>query len=169
MELLIPGLLLVALMVWASTKIKKRAAGAFEPEFIETENYALQKPDGFLHVIGDEEHELRAYSKEFGKGDNTGIRQGTIEIDVFPGSDPKLVRDLVKNAAARSEVTTETSKVIGLNTDETANEMAVRAFYKIVGAGQQVYRLRCAVLPEYVADHQSKIEETLDSFIIKTK
>ena len=32
MELLIPGLILVALMVYASTKIKKAAAAAFEPE-----------------------------------------------------------------------------------------------------------------------------------------
>src|SRR5215218_10285538 len=118
MELLIPGLLLVALMVWASTKIKKTAADAFEAEFIETENYSLQKPDGFLHVIGDEEHELRAYSKEFGKGDNTGIRQATIEIDVFRGSDLESVRNSVKEAASKSEVTHQTPNVCELNTEE---------------------------------------------------
>jgi hypothetical protein len=168
MELLIPGLLLVALMVWASTKIKKQAADAFEAEFIETENYSLQKPDGFLHVIGDEDHELRAYSKEFGTGDKNGIRRATIEIDLFPGSDLKSVRDAVETAAAKSEVTTQSKSIIEVNTDEAANETAVRAFYRIVAAGNQVYRLRFAVLPEYLEDHRSRIDETLDSFIIKT-
>ena len=69
--LIILGLILVALMVWASTKIKKTAADAFEPEFIETDAYSLQKPEGFLHVIGDETHEFMAYSKDFGKGDES--------------------------------------------------------------------------------------------------
>ena len=168
MELLIPGLLLVALMVWASTKIKKTVADAFETEFIETENYSLQKPDGFLHVIADEEHELKAYSKDFGEGDNTGVRQATIEIDVFPGSDLSSVRDSVKNAAAGSQIISETANVCELNTDETANEIAVSAFYKIVAAEEQVYRLRFAVLPEYVDDYLSRVEKTLDSFIIRT-
>jgi|SRR5215203_3724684 len=168
MELLIPGLLLVALMVWASTKIKKTAADAFEPEFIETENYSLQKPDGFLHVIGDEEHELKAYSKEFGKGDKNGTRQATIEIDVFPDSDLRSVQDSLRNGASRSEVITETSTISELNTDESANEIDVSAFYKVVVAGDQAYRLRFAVLPEYVDDYRAKIEEAFDSFIIKT-
>ena len=168
MELLIPGLLLVALMVWASTKIKKHAADAFEPEFIETEDYALQKPDGFLHVIGDQEHELRAYSKGFGTGDNNGIRQATIEIDVFPATDLRSVRDSVRKAATESEVTTQATNVIELNAEESANEMTVSAFYKIVAAEKQIYRLRFAVLPEYLEDHRSRIEETLDSFTIKT-
>ncbi|MEO8573240.1 MAG: hypothetical protein ABI481_04665 [Pyrinomonadaceae bacterium] len=168
MELLIPGLLLVALMVWASTKIKKHAAGAFEAEFIETENYSLQKPDGFLHVLGADEHEFFAYSKDFGKGDDSGIRQATIEIDVFPGSGLGSVRDTVKSAATRSEVTIETATVSELNTDESANETIVSASYKIVAAHEEVYRLRFAVLPEYVEDYRPRIREAFDSFMIKT-
>jgi hypothetical protein len=168
MELLIPGLLLVALMVWASTKIKKHAADAFEAELIESENYSLQKPDGFLHVLGDEEHELSAYSKEFGKGDHTGIRQGTIEIDVYRGGNLKGVRDAVIDSAERADVTNETRRVCELNTDESANEIAVNAFYKIVATDASVYRLRFAVLPEYKDEYLRRIEDTLDSFDIKT-
>jgi hypothetical protein len=168
MELLIPGLLLVALMVWASTKIKKHAADAFKTEFIDTENYSLQKPDGFLHVIGDKDHELRAYSKEFGTDDKNGIRQATIEMDVFAAGDLRSVRDSVRKAAAKSELTGQSSDVVQLNTEESANETTVSAFYKIVAAGNRVYRLRFAVLPEYLESHRSRIEETFDSFIIKT-
>ncbi|MEO6333979.1 MAG: hypothetical protein ABIO91_03270 [Pyrinomonadaceae bacterium] len=168
MELLIPGLLLVALMVWASTKIKKQASDAFEAEFVETDNYSLQKPDGFLHVLGTDEHELFAYSKDFGKADSSGTRQATIEIDVFPSISLTAVRDTVESAAARSEVTIETAKFSELNTEESANEMAVSAFYKIVAAQGRTYRVRFAVLPEYLDDYRPRIGEAFDSFIIKT-
>lgn len=170
MELLIPGLILVALMVWASTKIKKRAADAFETEFIETENYSLQKPEGFLHVIDDPGHEFHAYSRDFGKGDNTGIRQATIDIDVFPYTRLETVRDLVKESASRAEIVgDETASVCRLGAEETANEIAFNAFYEIVAAENDVYRLRFAVLREHSDDFLRKIDETLDSFTVKTK
>jgi hypothetical protein len=155
-------------MVWASTKIKKTAADAFEPEFIETDAYSLQKPVGFLHVIGDEDHEFMAYSKDFGKGDNVGTRQATIEIDVLPGEDVSAVRDAITNSAESFDVTVDTPALSELNTEETANESAVSAFYKIVAEGDAVYRLRFAILNEHKDDYLRRIDETLDSFTIKT-
>jgi len=168
MELLIPGLILVALMVWASTKIKKTAADAFEPEFIETDVYSLQKPVGFLHVIGDEDHEFMAYSKDFGKGDNVGTRQATIEIDVLRGDDVDAVRDSTTDSAESFDITVDTPALSELNTEETANESSVSAFYKIVAADNSVFRLRFAVLPEHKDDYLRRIDDTLDSFTIKT-
>src|SRR4030095_7667083 len=168
MELLIPGLILVALMWWASTKIKKHAADAFEAERIETGSYSLQKPEGFLHVIGDEEHEFKAYSRDFGEGDNTGVRQATIELDVFPGGHLAEVRDVIKSSAAEARDRTGGKNICELEADETANEIDLKAFYKIVAAGDAVYRLRFAVLAEHTDDYLRKIEETLDSFIVQT-
>jgi len=168
MELLIPGLILVALMVWASTKIKKRAADAFEAEFIETETYSLQKPDGFLHVIGDEEHEFAAYSKEYGNGDNTGVRQATIEIDIFRDTNLASVLDSTRNSATTSEISEQTEMIVELKSEELANETSIRAFYKIVAEESSVYRLRFAVLAEHCDDHLRKMDETLDSFSVHT-
>ena len=168
MELLIPGLILVALMVWASTKIKKRAADAFEAEFVETETFSLQKPEGFLHVIGDPEHEFYAYSKEFGENDNLGFRRATIEIDFFRDKDLAGVRDSILNSATRSEIRTQTVNVCELETEESANEIAIRGFYKLVAAENAVYGLRFAVLVEHSDEYLRKIDETLDSFVLKT-
>lgn len=68
MELLIPGLILVALMVYASTRIKRSAAAAFDEEAIETDEYVIQKPEGFLHNLNaGSEYLFEAYSKEFSK------------------------------------------------------------------------------------------------------
>src|SRR5437867_2652270 len=78
MELLIPGLILVALMVYASTRIKRSAARAFEAEQIAGDGFTLVKPDGFLHRINDDsEYAFEAYSKEFGSGAADDVRAAT--------------------------------------------------------------------------------------------
>jgi hypothetical protein len=170
MEILIPGLILVALMVWASTKIKKRAADAFEAEFIEAETYSLQKPEGFLHVIGDEKHEFAAYSKEYGKNDNTGIRQATIELDVIPGADLTDECERIKSVTDGAEVTVGSVgeiKTCRIEGSETANDRAFHVVYKITEGQNAIYRLRIAVLREHADEYLRKIDETLDRFIVK--
>ena len=55
-------------MVWASTRIKKTAAAAFEAETVETDDFVIKKSDGFLNVInGDPKYAFEAYSKEIGR------------------------------------------------------------------------------------------------------
>lgn len=167
MEILIPGLILVALMVWASTKIKKQAADAFEAEIIETQRYSLHKPEGFLHVIGDSDHEIMAYSRDFGLGDKIGIRRATIELDIFPGDDLAMIRDAVIQAATASRPGTVTENAYEFETDETVNEFAFLAFYKIVAGRSETYRLRFSVLSEHSDDYLRKIDETLDGFTVQ--
>lgn len=80
MELLVPGLILVALMVYASTRIKRTAAAAFDAEAIETDEYVIQKPEGFLHNLSaSPEYLFEAYSKEFSK-EMPAIRVGRATI-----------------------------------------------------------------------------------------
>ena len=167
MELLIPGLILVALMVWASTKIKKTAADAFQEELIETDAYSLRKPEGFLHVIGDEHHELMAYSREYGKGDNTGVRQATIELDILKDTSLENVTEWIQQSAISSEVTSRSETEAELNSEETANESTIHAVYRIVAKRDGVYRLRFAALPEHKDDYLRRIDETFESFTIK--
>src|SRR5713226_4104201 len=99
MELLIPGLILVALMVYASTRIKKTAAVAFEPETIETDDFIIQKPDGFLNKINrDVQFEFEAYSKEFGGPGAEDFRQGTAHLRVYDGISTDQVVANLSNA-----------------------------------------------------------------------
>ncbi|PYS98699.1 MAG: hypothetical protein DMF63_15030 [Acidobacteria bacterium] len=168
MELLIPGLILVALMAWASTKIKKRAADAFEAETIETDKYTLQKPEGCLHVLGDPDHEFYAYSREFGEGDGGKLRRATIEIDIVKNASVAVVRNAIKSSATNVNVVSESASECEIETEETANENEIRAFYKIVGAQNLIYRLRVAVLSEYVEDFLPKVKDTLDSFSVRS-
>ena len=163
MELLIPGLILVAVMVYVSTKIKKSAADAFTAEHIDTPEYTLDKPDGFLHVLGDEKHEFMAYSKEFGTDENASIRRATIELDVLRGIDVTSVRKEICDAASNSDV--RESDVV--QADEQANETEFRAVYKLAARDGSVYRFRFAVLADYVDEFSSRIDDTINSFVIK--
>ena len=167
MEILIPGLILVALMAYASTKIKKRAAAAFEPELIETDNYSLQKPDGFLHVIGDRDHEFRAYSNEFGEFDKSRLRRATIEMDVVRDTNIDAVVNKVRETSTGFDMPVAGERIRRLETKEPANEAELRCVYKIVDTEDGIYRLRFAVLSEYIEDYSTRIEETLQSFNIK--
>ncbi len=172
MELLIPGLILVALMVWASTKIKKRAADAFESELIETDRYSLLKPEGFLHVIGDPDHELAAYSREFGENDKLGIRRATIELDVLPASDFETECESLRRIAKSADAVLENDagdQTCRIKIEETANEITVDAVYKIVGARDAIYKLRFAVLPEHADEYLGRIDLALDNFIVRTR
>ena len=168
MELLIPGLILVALMAWASTKIKKRAADAFEAETIETESYTLQKPEGFLHVLGNPDHEFYAYSREFGEGTSAKVRRATIEIDTLKGASFADVRNAIKSSATDVEFVRETSSECELETEETANEISVRGFYKVIRAQTAVYRLRFGVLSEHLDEYVDRVNDTLDSFSVSS-
>src|SRR5215218_5042830 len=70
MEILILGVILVALMAYVSTRIKKSAARAFEREVIETGDFRLVKPEGFLSPVSENsEYAFEAYSKDFGEDD----------------------------------------------------------------------------------------------------
>lgn len=84
MEILIIGIIVVALMAYVSTRIKRSAAAAFQAETVETDEYSIQKPEGFLSVIGgDPRFAFEAYSKDFGTGQAEKLRQvrATLVID----------------------------------------------------------------------------------------
>ena len=168
MEILIVGALLVALMAYASTKIKKRAAEAFETELIETDRFSLQKPEGFLHVIGSEDHDFEAYSKEFGEGDFR-LRRGKIELDIFRGSNVASVCNSLRDASNAYQVVSQSEAECRVETDERANETPMKAFYRIVASGGDAYRLRFAALSKHADDYSRTINETLESFTVKTQ
>ncbi|HKP70958.1 MAG TPA: hypothetical protein VJV05_16845 [Pyrinomonadaceae bacterium] len=165
MELLIPGLILVALMAYASTRIKKRAAEAFDAEPIDNPRYSLVKPAGFLHVLSDPNHDFMAYSKEFGEDENARHRRATIEVDTINGSDIEAVCAAVRESA--SEIRTRDGSGVVMDVDEQANETEFRTVYKIIADTAVIYRLRFAVVADHFDEYTSRVDDTIESFAIK--
>lgn len=168
MELLIPGLILVALMIYVSTKIKKNAAKAYESEFIETDEFSLTKPAGFLNPLNDvSKFAFEAYSKDFGSEPHQYLRASSIELAAIEGSPPEAVRDEIKNISLKivSERTKENA--VFIEAEHELNGAVVDVFYKVLEGRNKVWRLRAFVLPEHKDEFLRRIEEVLESFALK--
>lgn len=169
MEIFFIGLIVVALMVYASTKMKKFTAGAFEPETIDAEDFSLVKPEGFLHVIGVEsKFAFYAYSKEFGTSDDSEeVRRAEIFIKVFADKTAKQIYDGIKNVPENILLNEEKSDLIKVK--KTINEIEVLEFYKITENenSTKIYELKVSVLKDFEEDYQNRIDEIFESFRVK--
>ena len=168
MELLIPGLLLVALMVWASTRIKKTAAAAFDAETIETDEFLIQKPEGFLHNLnGDPKYIFEAYSKDYSKA-NDKLRAGTATITRMENTKLETVANEMLQSNDSVDHGTEKlnedryhhferlKRVDGVNTEIS---------YKLVEKNWNVYRLEITAIEEF--RNSQWVETFSDSFRVK--
>ncbi|MEJ7849459.1 MAG: hypothetical protein WKF92_15365 [Pyrinomonadaceae bacterium] len=169
MELLIPGLILVALMVYASTKIKKNAAIAFERESIETEEFSVTKPEGFLHPLNnDSEYAFEAYSKEFGQDHAEQTRQATADLLVFNNSSIQEQRDQIsRETTAVMLEKTDGDDIILIEAEREDDDIVLNSFYKLAVSTNKIYKLRISVLPEYKDAYLDRINEMLNSFEVK--
>lgn len=169
MELLIPGLLLVGFMVWASTRIKRNAAKAFDREEIETSEFSIIKPEGLLSVVDPPDGLLfSAYSKEFGTEPAERIRRASAEIRAFPDAH---FEDVVERAKIESDGTpAEQTGVIGgckcatIVTERLEQGIPLESHYKIISGPAAVYQLLVSVLPEHKDEFQPAVDTLLGSF-----
>jgi hypothetical protein len=171
MELLIPGLLLVALMVYASTRIKKTAARAFEAEQIDNDDFTLSKPDGFLNRIGDDSGlAFEAYSKEFGPEPAEDIRAATAVVVIETATiDDALAKEKERLSTVVSE---ERFEIDGgpaalLSGELERDGHLFNIACKIIERNDRTLVLRIEVLKELIEDFARKTDEMLTTFSAK--
>jgi hypothetical protein len=148
MEIFILGIILVALMAYVSTRIKKSAARAFEKETIETEDFSIVKPEGLLNPAGgNSAYAFEAYSKDFGENDAAEYRKMTARIYKNPDRDTQLPGE----------------------TEKTEKGVTIQTFRKILKTddSSETYELEISVLKDYREQYFDKINEMLNSFSLK--
>lgn len=172
MELLIPGLILVALMVYASTRIKRSASQAFEAETVETDDFIIEKSEGFLNVIGgDPKLAFEAYSKEFGSGPADKFRLSVANVVIKSETTLNAVADEI--LTAKIEVADDrTQKCDGISyrvIEYTIAEQDVefRAYSKLTELNNKVFVFTIKSIAETTPDFAHNIEAMLDSFRLK--
>lgn len=170
MEILILGIILVAIMVWASTRIKRTAAAAFDAETVETEHFTIKKPDGWLSVVEPKAPYLfEAYTKDFGAPPNEGIRLGTASVEAIDDS----VDEIVARETVDGEVIDELREIVGGHhyrvVEMTLSEDDVDRleWLKFADAGDAVYTFRVKVLADATDAFRRDIEAMVDSFEIR--
>lgn len=172
MELLIPGLILVALMVYASTRIKKTAAAAFDSETVESDDFVIQKPDGFLNKINrDEQFEFEAYSKEFGVDEAADFRQGSINLTIrYQGTIDDAVAEIKADDVT---VTEDMTEVVGsrryrvIDAERIVKGISFHVTYKIAEKDSKIYKLEAVRLAETSDEFARKIEVMVSSFELR--
>lgn len=174
MEILIIGGILVALMAYVSTRIKKSAADAYERENIETEEFTIIKPESFISPTGESsEYIFTAYSKDFGRDEAEEFRQSKAELRVYAGAGFEEICRNAKQSAGKiiSEETGESGngKICFLNAEKTENEIETEIFYKIAESEKQnkIYELKISVLSDFRENYSAAVNELLRSFTTK--
>lgn len=147
------------------------AAAAFEAETIETDDFVIQKPDGFLNNLnGDPKYAFETYSKEFG-ADATNIRQGRVRLRVT--DDAKIDQIIAGFADEGEEIVDDVKEVIGgtryrlieAKREENGYDLAVT--YKLAEKDSRVFTLEAIRLAETSDEFLRKIEAFSASFELK--
>ncbi len=172
MEILIFGVILVALMVFVSTKIKKSAAQAFEQETIETEDFRIIKPEGFINPINeDSAFAFEAYTKELGENDAKNFRQAQANLRIITDSDFEAVCENAKTSADKilSESAFENPRVYLFESERIEKDVGIISSWKIVENIQKrkIYELQISVLEAYREVYAAGTNEMINSFIVK--
>ena len=145
MEILIPGLILVALMVYASTRIKRNAAAAFEAETIESDEFVIQKPAEFLHNLnGDPRYVFEAYSRDFSESIQR-LRVGTARITAI--GDGVSLEAAASGITSKGSVVEDTAEILDerhyrvITADETDGDVLTRTKHKLGERDGSVFQL----------------------------
>ncbi len=168
MELFIPGLILVAFMIYVSTKIKKSAAAAYEAEQIKNEKFSILKPTGFVHVLnGKDDVAFQAYTKDFGTDEAAEFRLASAEVKIIEGSAIDSVSNDIRSGL--SEIKADEIRRIGERSYRvicgmrTEKGIEIEACYKIAESHSSVFVLEISALPDYSREFKTRIEDFLDS------
>ncbi|MCY7375705.1 MAG: hypothetical protein LH472_07005 [Pyrinomonadaceae bacterium] len=174
MEIFIIGLAVVALMVFVSTKIKKSAAAAYDSETVETEEFKLFKPEGFIYPLNDDSGlAFVANSKDWGKNEASKFRQARAALRVISNSDFKIICENAKKSAGKIKSKNFVKdapagqKIFTLEGETLEDTVKILTFWKIVESRRKIYELRAAVIENYAEDFADKINEMTASFTVK--
>lgn len=159
-----------AALFYISSRVKKAARLAFESETIETDEFVIVKPEGFINPVNTESgFAFEAYSKDFGTGENAeNLRQAEIFVSVFDNKSFNAVCEEAKNTGG--EILPESDdETCLIKSEETLENVSAYKFYKIIGSenGKKVYELKISVLQDFLAEYRNRIDETLESFRLK--
>jgi hypothetical protein len=175
MEILIIGGILVALMAYVSTRIKKSAASAYEPETIETAEFCLVKPEGFISPVGNASaFAFEAFSKDFGASDAAEkLYRAQAKLRIAAGENFAVYCERAKQtfdeilSAETLGAAEGGRKICLLKGENQENGVQTFEYRKIVAGDSRIYDLQAIVLSESSDVYGERIEKMIESFQVK--
>lgn len=171
MEILIIGLIIVALMAYTSTKIKKAAREAFEPETVSGNGYSITKSEGYMVPARDDNTpiEFEIVSKEFGGGECSKRRRVSLTLSISSGGLAGVRKELRRQLTeiTEDELSKDSQKTtLAITGDRELDGCPVRIFMRGFDRGGKIYRFEAVATLEDIEDNEENIKAMLDSILI---
>lgn len=166
----------IAVLLFISSRIRRAASTAFEPETIENAEYKISKPAGFLHPLNNDSGlPFEAYSRELGEKGAGRLRKSLVKLSVNDGLKFKDARQKAKKDADNvySETFPENipqgQKICLIEGEKTEDEITRLVFHKIVESKNQnkTYDLEVTVLEANEDEYIGRASEFINSFTVK--
>lgn len=176
MEIFIIGLIVVIAMVIISTKIKKQAARAFEPEVVETEFFRIEKAEGFMYPLRDApDFPFEAYSKLYGERSTRNIWRARIRLRISDGRNlEKIFEETEKSPEkilARENLENLPERQTGafMRTEKTEDEIEYEILRKIIESEtlEKTFELRTTILKPFTEEYRKRVGEMMASFEVR--
>lgn len=175
MEILIIGGILVALMVYVSTRVKKSAASAYEQETIETAKFSVVKPEGFLNPVGHASaYAFEAFSKDFGEREATEkLYRAQANVRITTGENFAVYCERAKQTfdeilSAETLGAAQTGrKICLLKGENQENGVKTIEYRKIIAGESNIYDLQAIILSDSYDTYGERIEKLVESFRVK--
>lgn len=164
----------IALLLFISSKIRKAASAAYEPEQIERENFRIYKPEGYLNPVEyTEKTPFEAYTREVGERAAGRLKKSLVKLTVSDGLNFDNLRREIKKDAQEfvstefDEHAPEGQRICVIETKkENDDEVKTVILNKIVESRRQkkTYNLEISILEQAEDEYEDRINRMLNSF-----
>lgn len=168
MEIWIIGGAIVALMVYTSTRIKKRAAEAYSREVIETETYSFIKPEGLI-CPADQLGPETAFIRSEAYGD-TEATETTLRAEGMLTVHPKALAGILEELSSSASSIDESTSANGilLKREVREGEIDFIEFHKLIESKSgKIFEFKVKVAKEYLGQFAEKAVEITETFRLK--
>ena len=169
-------LLFITVLLFISSRIRRVANRAFDPEIIETPEFKINKPEGYLHPLNNDSGlPFEAYSRELGEKGGGRLRKSLVKMSVNDGLNfSKVLKSAKQNAdniysETIPEKVPQGQKICLLEGYKTEDDIKRAVFHKIVESRNQnkTYNLEVTVLEANEDEYIPKASELINSFTVK--
>ncbi|NNE97410.1 MAG: hypothetical protein HKN25_00170, partial [Pyrinomonadaceae bacterium] len=146
------------------------------PETIETDEFLIIKPEGFLHPLRDEpDFPFEAYSKTYGERSTRNIWRARTRLRISEGSnlkkhvaEIKKGNETIDSKKELNDLPADQAGVI-LRSKKTEDEIDYKVLRKIVQSKtrNKVYELKTTILEPYGDEFTEKACEFMKGFVVK--
>src|SRR5690606_23082952 len=165
------GLIIVALMAYTSTKIKKAAREAFETETVSGDGYSITKSEGYMVPAREDNSpiEFEIVSKEFGGGECSKRRRVSLTLSISSGVLAGVRKEFRRQLTeiTEDELVKDSQKTtLALTGGRELESCPVRIFRRGFDRGGKIYRFEAVATLEDIEDNEENIKAMLDSILI---